>query len=59
MKNKSTILLAYRLSEINKEIDNLQIEYNMIVEELKSRHPKLKDDENLQPKVRRRIKDEG
>lgn len=58
MKNKTTISLVYRLNEINKEMDNLEIEYNLIVKELKTRIPKLTDDVNLQPKKLVRCKRE-
>lgn len=58
MKNKSNMELVTRLSEIDREIDKLQIEYNQIIKEIWDRIPSLKGDENLQCKVRRRVKDE-
>lgn len=50
MKNRTTLQLAYRMNEIEKEINELSIEYNIIVEELKRRMPKLENDVNLQKK---------
>ncbi len=57
MRNKTTLALANRINEIEKEIFNLEVEYNLIVRELKRRLPNLKDDENLQPKVLKRDKE--
>lgn len=48
MKNKTTLELVNRLNKINKEINDLEIEYNKIVNELWERIPKLKDDVNMQ-----------
>lgn len=59
MKDKSNGELVIRLSEIDREIDKLQIEYNQIIKEIWERIPSLKGDENLQPKIRRRVKDEN
>lgn len=53
---KSIFELASRMNQINKEIDKLEIEYNSIVNEIKSRLPQLKEDANLQPKVYRKKK---
>jgi hypothetical protein len=50
MKNRTTLELAYRMNEIEKEINELSIEYNIIIEELKRRMPKLENDVNLQKK---------
>jgi hypothetical protein len=52
MKNKSTYELCVRINEIAKEMDNLQLEHNKIVSELYERMPHLKDDVNIQPKVK-------
>lgn len=64
-ENMSILQLAMRLNEIIKEQSNtgrstpeLDEEYNAIVYELWGRIPNLKDDENIQPKKRRLIKDE-
>ena len=54
MKDKSIFDLCNRLNEINKEIDNLEMEQSKIVKELWSRIPSLKDDVNVQPKRRER-----
>ena len=50
MKNKTTLLLANRMNQIEKEINELSIEYNLIIEELKRRMPNLENDVNLQKK---------
>ena len=50
MKNRTTLQLAYRMNEIEKEINELSIEYNIIIEELKRRMPKLENDVNLEKK---------
>ena len=50
MKNKTTLDLAYRMGEIEKEIYNLEFEYNQIIQELHRRNSNLKEDVNLQPK---------
>lgn len=50
MKNKTTLVLANRMNQIEKEIYNLELEYNMIIEELKRRMPQLENDVNLQKK---------
>lgn len=59
LKNKSTLLLAFRLNEIMKEQQGLEMsllmldkEFNAIVYELWDRIPKLRNDEDLQPKKR-------
>ena len=54
MKDKSTLQLASRLNQIMREQENLEIEYNKIVNELWQRIPKLKDDVNIQPKKKTR-----
>lgn len=48
MKNKTTLELAFMLNEINKQMNELEIEYNKVVNELWERIPKLKDDVNMQ-----------
>lgn len=50
MKNKTTLQLVSRLNKINKEMNNLQIEYNKIVNELWERIPQLNDEVNIQKK---------
>ena len=50
MKNKTILELAFRINEIQKQIYDLELEYNKIIEEIKKRMPKLKDDVNLQKK---------
>ena len=50
MKNRTTLQLAYRMNEIEKEINELSVEYNIIIEELKRRMPKLENDVNLEKK---------
>ena len=50
MRDKTTLELAFRINKIEKEIYDLEMEYNQIVEELKNRIPSLKDDVNIQPK---------
>lgn len=50
MHDKTTLELAYRMGEIEKEIYNLELEYNMIIQELHRRNSNLKEDVNLQPK---------
>ena len=50
MKNRTTLQLAYRMNEIEKEINELSIEYNQIVKEIQRRNPNLENDVNLQKK---------
>ena len=52
MKDKSLYELASRLNEIEVEIRNLEIEYNKIVREIKTRLPNLKDDVNLKERTK-------
>lgn len=56
LHNQSTLSLANRLNQISKEIQKLEIEHNSIVNEIKSRLPKLKDDKNLEEKVLKKVK---
>ena len=49
-KYNASLQLAYRMNEIEKEINELSIEYNIIIEELKRRMPKLENDVNLEKK---------
>lgn len=51
LKETPLIDLAHRLNQIEIEKQKLDIEYNLIVNELWDRVPRLKDDVNLQPKV--------
>ena len=57
MRNKTTLNLANRLNQIEKQINDLSIEYNQIVYELKRRMPKLENDVNLQKKKVRKYED--
>jgi superfamily I DNA and RNA helicase len=50
VKNKTTLVLAHRMNQIEKQINDLSIEYNMIIHELHRRNPNLINDVNLQPK---------
>ena len=54
MKDKTLFELCTRLNEINKEMDNLEMEQCKIVKELWERIPSLKDDVNVQPKKKER-----
>lgn len=65
MKNKTILELVNRLNEIMVERNKLEIrlmeldrEYDEIVYELWERIPSLKDDENIQPKKRVKVKNE-
>ena len=57
MKNKTTLELAQRLNAIEKQRNELDIEFNMIVGELWQRIPSLKEDVNLQKKKVRKYED--
>ena len=46
--------LAFKLAEVDRDIDKSIILYNEICDEIKRRLPKLKNDPNLKPKVRER-----
>ena len=50
MREKTTLYLATRLSQIEREIYSLEYEYNQIIQELHRRNPNLINDVNLQPK---------
>lgn len=52
MKEKTTSELVMRMNEINKSIDMLLLEYNQIVKELWVRYPNLKNEVDIQPKIR-------
>ena len=54
LHNQTILSLANRLNEITREIQDLELEHNRIVHELKRRLPKLKDDKNLEEKVMRK-----
>ena len=58
LSDKSLFDLANRMNQIEVEIQKLQLEYNLIVHEIKERIPSLKDDKNLEPKVIKKIKGE-
>lgn len=57
MKDKTILELAIRLNQIEKELNELQIEYNVIVQELWERIPTTKNDENIQMKKRIKTND--
>ena len=59
MKDKTILELAIRLNQIEKELNELQIEYNIIVQELWERIPTTKNDENIQMKKRIKTNDKG
>lgn len=52
MKEKTTSELVMRMNEINKSIDILLLEYNQIVKELWVRYPNLKNEVDIQPKIK-------
>lgn len=58
MKDKTILELAIRLNQIEKELNELQIEYNIIVQELWERIPTTKNDDNIQMKKRIKIKED-
>lgn len=65
METRTTLQLATRLNEITKEHNELELklvklekEYNDIIHELWERIPNVRDDVNLQPMTRSRIKKE-
>lgn len=58
MKDKTVLELATRLNEIDKQLNELQIEYNRIVQELWNRIPTTKVDDNIQMKKRIKTKEE-
>jgi hypothetical protein len=58
LSDMSLFELATEMNSLLREIDNLELRYNMVVNEIKSRNDKLKNDPNLEPKVlRKEIKD--
>lgn len=59
MKEKTTSELVMRMNEINKSIDMLLLEYNQIVKELCVRYPNLKNEVDMQPKIRIKEKRNG
>lgn len=58
MKDKTILELAIRLNQIEKELNELQIEYNIIVQELWERIPTTKNDDNIQMKKRIKTKED-
>lgn len=58
MKDKTVLELATRLNEIDKQLNELQIEYNRIVKELWDRIPTTKTDDNIQMKKRIKTKED-
>lgn len=58
MKDKTILELAIRLNQIEKELNELQIEYNVIVQELWERIPTTKNDDNIQMKKRIKTKED-
>lgn len=66
LKDTPTLILVHRLNELMKlcneqEMKQLELEkeYDLIVYELWRRIPSLETDVNIQPKTRRRVKDES
>lgn len=55
IRGKTTVSLANRLNEIDKEMANLCIEYNLIIRELWYRYPDLINDKNLKPRAKSKI----
>ncbi len=53
IENRKVFNLVERMNEIDREIMNLEIEYNKIVKELHEILPNLKDNENIKVKVRK------
>lgn len=49
-ENKTDFDLVIELNKIEKQIIDLEIEYNVIVRELQNRNEKLKNDENIKVK---------
>lgn len=49
-KDKTVLELAHRLNQIDEELSNLVIEYNVIIKELCKRIPALENDENIKMK---------
>lgn len=58
LSEKTVFELADRMNQIEREIIELELEYNRVVHAIKEQLPKLKDDVNLQPKVLRKVLDE-
>lgn len=72
IKDETTLVLAFRLNEILKELDEIEIqkqklgmqkriielqkEWDEIVFELWNRIPSLKENQDLQPKIRKMVK---
>ena len=52
-ENRKVFNLIERMNEIDREIMNLEIEYNKIVKELHEILPSLKGNENIMVKVRK------
>ena len=48
---ESVYKMVVRMNQIEYEIRQLEMEYNVILGELHHRLPNLKDDKNLKPKV--------
>lgn len=47
LENKSVLELTMRLNQIDREIQDLNLEYNLISFELQNRIPSLKGDKDL------------
>lgn len=65
LKDTPTLILVHRLNELMRQCDEqemkkmeLEKEYNLIVYELWRRIPSLETNVNIQPKSRKRVKDE-
>ena len=51
LKEMSLLELGAKLNELSYEIDNLTMQYNMIIDEIVERIPHLESDPNIQPKI--------
>lgn len=49
-ENKTDFDLVVELNKIEKQIIDLEIEYNIIVREIQNRNENLKDDKNIKVK---------
>ncbi len=54
LSDMSMFELACEMNSLTKQINDMVIQYNRVVGEIKSRNDKLKDDPNLEPKVLRK-----
>lgn len=54
LSDMSMFELACEMNSLTKQINDMVMQYNRVVSEIKSRNDKLKDDPNLEPKVLRK-----